>query len=41
MRQRNPEAKMIDKSKWFCYESMMFLKDRNKPRGTIDTEVSI
>ena len=27
-------------SKWFAFKSMMFLADKNKPRGTQDTEVS-
>ncbi|KAG5881736.1 hypothetical protein JTB14_037523 [Gonioctena quinquepunctata] len=26
----------VNKSKWFCYSSMLFLKDRNQPRGMTD-----
>lgn len=29
----------VFKSKWFCYDSMLFLKDRNRPRGMTDTQV--
>lgn len=29
----------VYKSKWFAYQSMEFLKDRNKPRGMTDTQV--
>lgn len=29
------------KSKWFCYDSMLFLKDRNRPRETIDTHIQV
>jgi predicted transcriptional regulator len=31
----------VYKSKWFAYENMMFLMDRNKPRNTSDTQVSL
>lgn len=27
-------------SKWYCYSSLLFLRDRNAPRNTIDTKVS-
>ncbi|KAF5286447.1 hypothetical protein FQA39_LY16297 [Lamprigera yunnana] len=26
-------------SKWFAYQDMLFLADKNKPRTTVDTEV--
>ncbi|KAF5300964.1 hypothetical protein FQA39_LY10934 [Lamprigera yunnana] len=26
------------KSKWFAFKNLLFLRDRNKPRGTMDTE---
>jgi len=31
----------VYKSKWFCYDSMLFLKDRNQPRGMIDTFMEV
>lgn len=31
----------VYKSKWFAFDSMQFLRDRNKPRNTTDTEVSL
>lgn len=27
----------VYKSKWFCYNNMLFLKDRNQPKGMTDT----
>lgn len=29
----------IYQSKWFAYKSLLFLKDKNKPTPTLDTEV--
>jgi len=29
----------VYKSKWFAYESMLFLKDRNRPKEMTDTQV--
>lgn len=31
----------VYKSKWFAYGSLQFLTDRNKPRNTTDTQVSL
>jgi hypothetical protein len=36
---RGAGSDAVYKSKWFCYDSMLFLKDRNRARGMTDTQV--
>jgi len=31
----------VYKSKWFCYDSMLFLKDRNRSRGMTDMHMQV
>jgi len=31
----------VYKSRWFAFDSMMFLRDRNEPRGMADTEEKV
>ena len=31
----------VYKSKWFCFDSILFLKDRNRPRGMTDTHTQV